>query len=187
MIKNIIIYNLYEGFKMREMIRDIQKIEKDDTNYFYINDYKIKIDKKQALQNMTFLQNNINTLKAQLNVNITNVLKEKEKLMGIQFNISQEALKNYDKYEDELIEEIKKDRENRKGQFKQYIDDFDMLLKNNLDKLTIQLNNQIKKIKLQYDLDLQHLQLYKDVGLEVVDDVKDQENTKATKNGRKYK
>lgn len=162
---------------MTETIKSEQKIIKGAENkYVFINNFEKEITEEEAKKFMRILKNNIDTLENNLKLDVDAEIEKEKKNLLMRFDIAKDALANYDAYEKRIIKEMKNSREQRKTDFKTYIDNFPQIMEENLKTIQTQIQNVIDRWNFQLEMEKQHLKLYTDAGFVLEEGLNDKPN-----------
>lgn len=153
---------------MREILVDKQIITKDNDVCYFENSFKVKFGSEEVDKNISFLKNNIASLKVGIqNLDVEKKSKEVEEDLRFRFNVAKEALEDYNKYEEEIIQTQKDNKEEIKKRFLEYIEKFDDILKQQLVNIKKQTEDQKKMYQFQLENESKLLKMYEEAGYDV--------------------
>jgi len=143
------------------VIKDSRQIIEQNGKHYFVSEFKKELTKDEIEHNKGFLQKNIDTLKQMLsNMDIEKTIKLKEKELDAGQKVREESLKNFDKYINEMIKDIKRDKVKKKLQTQALVSKYDELKILELDKLRNHLIQQKKNIAIQLENEEPVLELY---------------------------
>lgn len=154
---------------MQDVKIDETSVKKAGNKYLFDSRYTSELDEEEYKNIITKLENQIKRCKSIIVENNPEKAVEKEiEAMKNQLKVNKEALKNYDKFYQEEVDKMIKDKDKLKIQLKTEIDNHLKIKELRINKLRASKQAYIDSFKFQQEKDEKMLRLYRD--LEVQDE-----------------
>lgn len=150
---------------MVEILKDNSGFKRNhDNGYMWFSEYKEQISKADFKKRETFLLKNIETLEDEIKkYDIDFLIGERLKNMDAEYLTIQEALKNYDKYFEEKVAELKSKKQHHKDELEGISKNFENAKKILLKQFKDNVKNKINNLQMQLKHDKRHLEFFKNV------------------------
>lgn len=138
-----------------------QKLEKSDDKYIYENHFKAELTEEDVKNNVNNIKNNIETLSKMISeLDIEKKLQEESKKFDDNFHMKKEAYENYDKYFEENIIEMKRNRTRDKLSIKKFLDNAEEIKQKLMEKHKTSLLNMKETYEFQLKNEYENIKVY---------------------------
>lgn len=147
---------------MAKIIEDAMKVIEEGGKKYFIASYKEEISAEDIKKRRSFIQKNIDALKANIKaIDIPKLIEKEEKKIDNERAIQRESLLHFDKYIQEMLDDIRKNKAKTRQDIKTYLVNFDRYKAKKLMMLRAQQENLLVNYKSQLVNDEKQIHIYK--------------------------
>jgi len=136
----------------------------DDNKYEFKSVYHVEMSEGEAIKNKSNIQKNIITLKTNIKeLDVEKELDAERKRLENVYKMKFEALDNFDKYQSEVIRDMKLNKTKQKLQLQNEVKDYKLRIEQRLSKLSQILKHKKEQFEFQLKNDEEQILIYKDI------------------------